>query len=94
MKNDKDFFNFLVESTELKERIDNIIVNSKDYKKMNIIRSKTSDKYEKLDLTKEQREVTETYINCICEMSALSLELQYKQGYYDCIEFLKSIGII
>lgn len=89
---ENNFLDLLLVATD--ERIDSMITETKEYQEENAKRNSASLKFNELNLTDEQKEIANEYIDSISSMATLLNDLHYKQGFLDCVALLKETGII
>ena len=89
----KDTYKSLIKGL-LDERLDNIVVRNKKFRKADKRYKEAIERCNDLQLSKEDALVVDRTINAFAAQSAVYTELAYIQGIKDTVWLLKKIGVI
>lgn len=89
----EDIFNVITDCA-VNERMDDVLIQNKEYMQIQDKIEKEMQQFDKLNLTKEDSLIVDRLISFHTESGALYGRMTYKQGFKDCISLLKEINLI
>ncbi|MBP3477338.1 MAG: hypothetical protein J6K48_13650 [Lachnospiraceae bacterium] len=93
MAEEKDIFEIIIENS-VNERMDNILLENEEYIKIQNKIDEQIERFNELDLDREQRLVVDRLVSFYTESGALYGRMTYKQGFMDCVSLLQKINLI
>lgn len=76
------------------EKIDNAVLQDEEYRKLQKVIEEYLQKLHELELAKEQRVLIDRLISAYNESAAYYGKVCYREGFCDCVSFLKEIKVI
>ncbi len=76
------------------EGMDGILRKNEEYIKMQQKMDKQIERFDSLNLTKEQRLVVDRLVSSHIESGALYGKMTYRKGFRDCASLLQAMGLI
>lgn len=89
----KTVFDTIVEQF-INERLDDIMMQDTEYVVLQDELWKEKERFDRLDLSEEQRSVVEKLISIHIKAIELYGKNAYGQGFRDCVSMLQEIGVI
>ena len=89
----KTVFDTIVEQF-INERLDDIMMQDTEYVGLQDELWKEKERFDRLDLSEEQRSVVEKLISIHIKAIELYGKNAYGQGFRDCVSMLQEIGVI
>ena len=90
---EKNIFEILTENA-INERLDDTILHDYAYRKVQKKIDRLMERFEKLNLTKEQKLIIDRLISAHIECGNCYGKVTYQQGIKDCVLLLMEMGLI